>query len=358
MLVRSLTRVSGDRAAGARSFVRRQLMRILTRCIAAAVIFSGAGSAARGASLVVKAGGQTISPGTTLYLTTVPSMPNLVLSVSGGTSCDVFSYTVYVQYTDQAGHQTAASYTGMNNPGDQPSTVDWFNYVEGGTVTITWQLDGINGPNFGLFIYGTNPSPSTVDANLVGGPWFIQNLVAWESRAWSLAPAGKYKQYDAFGHPLWGTPDGIGLMQLEPDRRHSLDEDYWVYQTNITDGFAKLSDSKSGAYANWTNEYADMASNTGGNLVAANWPSDCETGANGAVCGGFGPKRTFFCGFDSGSSNGSPEGFGDGNWLHAYNGSYFVDWVDGTQQIPGHWEYDVQGPNNGYVYNVCTSPPL
>lgn len=184
----------------------------------------------------------------------------------------------------------------------------------------------------------------------------------------SLAPTQQYKQFDTNNstYPvLWGSPDGVGLMQVEPQNRHNGDEDFWAWSENIADGLNLLSNilasngPSAGPYTNWTNEYNDMINNTGGSPIPASWPSDCQNHANGAVCGGFSlPSPTFYCSFTSSNANGSPHGFGDGNWMHAYNGSYFVDWVDAVPPAPGYWEYDRQGTNNGYVYDVCTSAPL
>lgn len=313
-------------------------------------------------SLVVASGGQTRSEGVTLSINTIPNMPNLVLSVNGGTSCDSFSYQISIEYSDQAGATTGTNVTfnAQDVGGDQSSTVDWFSNFEGGNGTITWAFDGVQQPSFGFFINGSNADNGSVDAYLSSGPWFAENLVAWESGAYKYAPYNQYHQFVATPYdPVWGTPDGIGLMQLEPTNRASGDADYWSWPDNIADGLSLLSSIKSGngPYNYWTTEYNDMISNTGGNPVPANWPSDCATHANGAVCGGY-SAVTFYCSFSSANSNGSPNGFGDGNWIHAYNGYYFVDWVDGTGGATGHWEYDVQGPNNGYVYNVCTSRPL
>lgn len=153
-------------------------------------------------------------------------------------------------------------------------------------------------------------------------------------------------------------------MQVETANRLNGDEDYWAWSDDIADGLHLLSailatnGPTTGPYTFWTTEYNDMIANTGGNPVPANWPSDCVTPAHGAVCAGFGTLRTFYCSFSSGNANGSPNAFGDANWMHAYNGSYFVTWVDATPPSVGYWEYDALGPFNGYVYKVCTSAPL
>jgi hypothetical protein len=331
----------------------------------------GISAAAVGQTLVVTSGGNTVNQGNTLTITTVPSMPDLVLSVNGGTSCDSFSYQIDVEYTDQAGYTTGASYGALNVEGDLSSTVPWLGVLEGGNATITWTFDGVQqSSSFGFFINGSNPTNSTVDANIVidGGPWFSQNLIAWESGAYKYAPYSQYHQFVAAPYdPVWGTPDGIGLMQLEPVNRASGDQDYWNWGVNLADGFHYLSSilarngNGTGPYGVWTVEYNDMVANTaatGFNPVAANWPSDCQNHVNHAICGGYGTTLPAYCSFNSSNSNGSPNGFGDANWIHAYNGSYFVVWDDGVNGAVGNWEYDDQGPQNGYVYNVCSARPL
>jgi hypothetical protein len=322
---------------------------------------------ARSQTLAVNNGsGQAVNQGDTLSINTIPNMPGLTLSVNGGTSCDTFSYEIDVSYTDQAQFLTEVTYGASNIEGDLSSTVDWFGVLQGGSATITWTFNGVQQASFGFFINGINPPNSAVDAYLASGnaPWFAQNLTAWESGAYNYAPYNRYHQFDSNGYPLWGTPDGIGLMQLEQPARFSGGQDFWAWSLNIADGLTWLNGKKTtfDPYGNWTAELGDMTqntANTGSNPVPANWPSDCTNHANGAVCGGFNlPSPTFDCSFSSSNANGSPNGFGDGNWIHLYNGSYFVDWVDAVPPAPGYWEYDRQEPNNGYVYDVCTSPPL
>src|SRR6266487_1754227 len=94
-------------------------------CAALALLVLATTATASGQSLVVTSGGSTVSQGNTLSITTVPSMPSIVLSVNGGTSCDSVSYAVSVSYTDQAGQQTSATYVADNIQGDQSVTVSW-----------------------------------------------------------------------------------------------------------------------------------------------------------------------------------------------------------------------------------------
>ncbi|MGB2644098.1 MAG: hypothetical protein WBG02_07010 [Candidatus Acidiferrum sp.] len=179
--------------------------RRIRNCAVLALLLLGIGTTASGQTLVVTSGGSTVNQGDTLSINTIPNMPNLVLSVSGGASCDAFSYSIDVGYTDQSGYQTAgATYGGEDLPGNELVTVDWNGYLEGGTVTIYWTYNGVEESTFGFFINGLNPANSAVDAYLTsgGGPWFAQNLVAEESGAWTLSPTGQYKQFASSGYPL------------------------------------------------------------------------------------------------------------------------------------------------------------
>jgi hypothetical protein len=288
------------------------------------IIVLGIASGTRGQTLVVTSGGQTVNQGNTLSINTIPNMPNLVLSVSGGTSCDTVSYSVYVEYIDQAGYATSSTYSAQNYPGDAQVTIDWFGVLEGGNATITWGFDGVNEPSFSFFINGSNASSGAVDAYISSGPWFIRNLVAAES---------SYKQYDVYGYPLWGTPDGIGLMQLEPPYRASLDQDYWGWSTNVADGLNLLNGKQSAAYSHWTTQI-NFAQMDGG----PNPPALYGT----------------YCAFQQPQNGG--DYYGDADWIHYYNSNYYTQWVRPSPPNPGYWNMDGYN-HSGYVQRVCNAVP-
>jgi hypothetical protein len=296
-------------------------------------------------TLAVTSGGQTVGENTTVSINTIPNMPNLVLSINGGTSCDSFSYVVSVTYTDQAGAMTGHSYSSAADiEGDTSSTVDWSWGLEGGTATIAWEFDGSAEQAFTFYINGTNPSNSIVDSYLAGGaaPWFAQNLVAYESRAWSWAPSGRYKQFDSsgagggcvvpgWGCPIWGTPDGIGLMQLEPPARASSDQDFWAWSWNIADGIHWLYNEKQGpAYNSWNNEFQQMQADM---APGVRYPPDSDY---------------TYCYFSYPQNNNDT--YADGDWIHYYNGDYFIFWNHTNLS----WDID----SNGYVSKVCNTRPL
>lgn len=318
---------------------------------------------ARAQFVVQTNGGSTVSQGTTLSIDSSPAMPLLTFSVSGGAlTCDSLNWSMDISWTFVTGNQGSLLERSGTFYCNQTQTVDWNSEYGGGSATVSWSDDCGHAGNISFTILGTNPSPAAVDSFIPSTPWFWRNLLAWESRAWSTSPTGIYHQFASGGTPLdCDCPNGIGLTQLDPANGGTYPSginDFWAWNYNEVDGFNLLANIRTAAYNNWTSEWNDMSANTGGNLVPANWPSDCTTHANGAVCGGFTAGTTLFCSFSSANANGSPNGFGDGSWIHRYNGSFFVDWVDGTPNSPGYWEYDAQGPTNGYVFNVCKSPAI
>jgi len=315
-------------------FYYRKLF-VLTLCI---LPFAGK---VCGQSLVVVSGGNTVSQGGTVSINTIPNMPNLVLSVNGGTSCDVFSYQISITYSDQATPPattgTNVTFNAQDIEGDLSSTVDWFGNFEGGNATITWTFDGVQQSSFNFFVNGTNPPNSTVDSYLSNGDgaWFKQNLVAYESGAYTDAPYNQYHQFVATPYdPVWGAPDGIGLMQLEPPARASGDADFWAWPVNVADGLSWLDGKKSAAYQSWNNELTQMQSLTGGNPV---YPP---------------PTGYTYCYF-SYPQNGN-DSYSDGDWIHYYNGNYFIFFHPADSSGPNRWDIDT----TGYVMKVCNAAPL
>jgi hypothetical protein len=167
------------------------------------------------------------------------------------------------------------------------------------------------------------------------GAWFKQNLVAYESGAYTDAPYNQYHQFVATPYdPVWGTPDGIGLMQLEPPARASRDADFWAWPVNVADGLSLLDSKQSAAYQSWNNELTQMQSLTGGNPV---YPP---------------PTGYTYCYF-SYPQNGN-DSFSDGDWIHYYNGNYFIFFHPADSSGPNRWDIDT----TGYVMKVCNAAPL
>lgn len=304
---------------------RSRLVHTCLRYFALILTILGIVGVAAGQTLVVTSGGSAVNQGQTLPINTIPNMPNLVLSVNGGTSCDTFSFQVDVSYTDQAGRQTGATYEADDNPGGNAVTVDWNGRLEGGVATITWTFDGVQQSTFGFFIIGNNPAPSAVDAYASSGPWFIRNMITDESSYLQFVSG-----YPHFGPDRNPTAGGIGLFQLDPP---SGDEDYWAWYTNVADGLSLLNGKQIGAYNHWNTQIT-----------------------NAQADGGPNPPSTYgtYCAFQYPPNGG--DYYGDADWIHAYNSYYYTLWVRPSGGNPGHWNMD--GYNgSGYVQKVCNAVP-
>lgn len=149
-----------------------------------------------------------------------------------------------------------------------------------------------------------------------------------------FSPTGQYKQFDSLGYPLWGTPDGIGLLQLEPPNRTSVDQDYWSWPANVADGLSLLNRNQSGAYNHWTAQISSAQADGGPNP-----PSLSGT----------------YCAFRNPQNGG--DYYGDADWIHAYNAYYYTQWVRPAPPNLGYWNMDGYN-HSGYVQNVCNAAPL
>ncbi len=268
-------------------------------------------------------GGATVRSGETLYIDTSPFMPDVNLEVAN--TCGTLFWDLVISWTGVGGQATYVSTNGQI-PCGQWDSLDWVTIgYYGGTATIQWYVTAPNGttPGSGTFTFtiaGTNPPPSSVDA-LASVPWFFENIIQWES---------KYRQFDSSGNPLnCNCPNGIGLTQLDPPFTNN---DFWDWVNNVEDGLLMVLTPKQAlAYASWSNELAQMIATTGSSPVY--------------------PRTTSYsyCSFAYPQSNN--DSYADGDWIHAYNGGYYIFWDPPANGVAGFWDIDT----NGYVASVCNS---
>jgi hypothetical protein len=175
------------------------------------------------------------------------------------------------------------------------------------------------GGTFTFIIAGINPQASMVDS-VTGYPWFFQNMVAWESN---------YRQYDTNGFPLVSNNrNGIGLTQLDPPLSSN---DFWNWSANAIDGASVLIGKQSAAYASWDSEFQQMVNTTSGNPV-------------------YPPTTTYpYCVFQYPQTSG--RSYKDGDWIHFYNGGYYIFWIPPANGNAGFWDIDT----TEYVQHVCST---
>ena len=215
---------------------------------------------------------------------------------------------------------------------------------EGGSATIRWTVNGNAEPDFHFNILGKQ-DPSTTKTKvdsfygpIIGQAWFWGNILDQES-------SGR-QYYSSSGLPLaTGTPDGIGISQIEGTVNAPTDLDYWNYEANIEDGIAILNGTQNAAYSHYnglvtTHGYPPFTSSNDGDSLA-----DCQF---------------------SSTASGSVHSWKDAEWITSYNGNggvviggvnvypkgYYIEW-NGTSYYVNKDAPTVYSAHGSYVGDVC-----
>jgi len=271
-----------------------------------------------------------------------------------------------------------------------PWVVPWaqMTTLAGGNATINWTYNGVQ-QSFTFCILGTNPSESTVQSVLSSSPyWFANDIAVHEtdqsqfcdgttrtSGAPYCAAFGDF----AIGFPIWGRPQGYGVMQVDPP--FSLDT-IWNWSKNLSDDNTHLQNlagsmySMSGGSAypfwqrqvyQWYLENYNQISQTPPQ-PALPLPEDVDTG----------PYSTPNCAFIGSVSTPNPTGlystpftnitntywYGDAILMKQNAGTTnkctlstanYVAWKQGTLTQPGSWVFNKPTLDSAdIVYEFCT----
>ena len=220
-----------------------------------------AGAQIQGAAqptLVLTSNGAQISSGQTAWIDETPQMPNIQVHLAsastGQPASGVATYqltvTHTVTYTDIQGTHTHTDTAAFpNGPPNQVSAgANWspgISYFLGGDATLTWTYNSGPAQTFTFKIGGKNPSPQAVLNLLSSSPhWFTLKIAKSEH------PGGDYKQFsdNSSGTPIFGQPDGWGIMQIDPPGDIQRK---WNWQMNVQEGLARLQEKVDGGYAFW-----------------------------------------------------------------------------------------------------------
>ena len=305
-------------------------------------------------------GGQYCIAATTLWSGNNPEMPVLTYQGNGDSSCNSYSYTLELDFSqpgDSYGNaQSFGLYQSGQNPGNVPWTVNWSGnqgdigqYSEGGNGWIDLSVNGSVYDGFDFQVWGQNPTNQSVAAYIasLGAPWWYGHTLTWETlsdhRNWTgiyapgniqflfgMDPTGTY-----LGKPDWGYPDGFGLSQLDgsPGANPNLltDSSLWTWTTNLTYGVQVANANWMGAYFHTLNNLSQMLIDTQNAGSPPQYP---------AAIGGF-------CNFTwNGTGNNA---YWNADWINRYNGGYWANWT-GTA-----WSYG-SSFNPNYTTNVCGQP--
>lgn len=302
--------------------------------------------------------------------------------------------------------QLAANYkdrANINNPqsqsatlsGSQPWTPNWNNREFGGSVAIRAQVKSSNScsgliGNLTFAIWGVNQdagaqlryaAQQTNSLQLGGAAWFLPNLIAVESGGLQF---GYYSGgFHSSKQPLWGPPDGIGVMQVDRTvqgnaQYFTTENPYWNFMTNLQDGVDVLANlqqnsappscdtnykqvtnryCKGYAYDFWDRQIYQACIKNGGSAtpMQTNGPGTEYCNVNIPAA----PGTTYtYCGFDYPQGNSSA--YKDADWINDYNGvpcGYFISFDQTTNLWTINDSCTANGRSWHYVQDVCSTPP-
>jgi hypothetical protein len=182
-----------------------------------------------------------------------PEMPDIGLraylkNYSGGEVN--FQWNLRVQWVGPDGREFDDPFPGNTTAQNSDVSTWWVNWreiIRGGDeitldVTATTGKDVYNKTvNHGFKITGLNPYKATIKSAITeSDPLAIEVIIFMES-SWRQF----IKDYD---FPLWGYPNGYGLMQLD-NSPAATDEQVWDWKENLAGGEAHFGQTKSSALA-------------------------------------------------------------------------------------------------------------
>lgn len=282
-------------------------------------------------TLSVTLNGATVQAGSTVYISPTPSLPLLASLTpgSGGSLTGTATWTGNMAYTPNN-----FVYSLALGPVVQAATATWDigsllgGSFAGGSAQIQATYQG-SPYSLSFTILGQNPSVATVKSAIGTNPWFIQQLANYES--------GGYRQFLASGYPVFGAPNGFGIMQVDYNANVY---DLWTWTTNVNDGLAINAGNANAAKSAWTAQYNNWTAYNNGAAPSAQVPMYAN------VTWGTNP-----CVFSYAPSSGQYP-FSDGIWIKFYNtgsgGTPFITFANGA------WSTN---DGQSYVSRVCSTSP-
>lgn len=298
--------------------------------------------------LEVRKDGVLITDGHTVHLTegsafSPPQMPALTARLLGPPLGGTTTWKITTQYT---GHGRNDSDTYPSAGGAVlPSSSTWDiraafgSYVRGGTATITYRYNTSPESAFTFQIRGTNPSEANAKTRLGSSPWFLTRIARQESGI---------RQFNG-NDPLFGAPNGWGMMQLDPPPGP---QEIWSWWANVDAGKVRLNQKNGELTPRWNERVED-------------WTTWNRDNPNQQVAPPA-PRQEGNCLFvwaNGGSGSESEKSFRDACWIKRYNGlgvqpaRDFLIWQNtGVYEQDPRWEYYPSAtlPDGRIVYYVQT----
>jgi Glucodextranase, domain B len=253
-----------------------------------------------------------------LYITADPQMPSVtamarILGVTPDpTPTASFDWSLNISYTGPNGRQTSGQYQQSGVVGGS-----WMPYnpasatIRGGNAVFMASTvragQTLTGSSMGVQILGINPSHAQVNAALGGFP--ATSIACWESLQ-------RLAQFNGQGLPLFGGPNGYGIMQV--DNPPVSDDGIWNWRENVSEGLGILAQKQQDAIGYPGRVQAQYPHSNVPDFCALGW-IDNQTGHS-------------YCDLET---------------IQRYNGGAYWHWND-SQMV---W---VRQPPNNYVQSVLS----
>ena len=288
-------------------------------------------------TISLASGGQTVAAGSTVYIDPTPSLSlvaSLVPDRQGVNLTGNASWKIDTYYTAQNTNQFDCELTATTSAnGTWDIGAAFGGRFCGGSAVVSATYQGYTATFSFTILGGQNPTAAAVKSALGSTPWFIQQLAAWESSGRNSP--GPYSQFQTNGQPIYGPPNGFGVMQLD---YNPIPTDLWTWNENVSDGLSLNTSNGSWASGYWSDQVAAWTAYNSTHSPTA-MQQDVQEGP---------------CMFSYTPSGGNSHPFSDALWIKAYNSGYTSPFI--TFNDDGTWTV-VDSTNGNYVNNVCSQNP-
>ncbi len=326
-------------------------------------------------------------------------MVDLVFYVTNPPSAAAsIDWSIDVDYLDQAGYKPYDSVSATQRVGYVWSP-SWGGDSAGGTAAVKADFydchnNSVGSASFSFSIEGVSQTKTQTDSAYgSSAPWFFPYIIGDEScgTGYQFAPSqlsSCMSSENKTGDPLWGSPDGIGVAQIDMTAHFDdtyypyISDVYWNYKDNIGEALDVLNGEQESntcgspdyepsaceqyGYDFWDRQVYQMCQYKGGQYSAGSGlgMASCSTVQPISNPPSDLPDCSSFDGAQLTANQ--PSAYRDAEWITDYNGTggvsglyppgYYIIW----DQSSDAWTFNIlQSPPPGhygsYVGDVCNS---
>ena len=331
-------------------------------------------------TLRVTSNGNAVNSSQCLLIDTTPQMPQLtatVVSQDGSLITGNATWQVNITFAQKMrpdGHeevQTTSYPSGplQSVPANQPWNVPFGSLLAGGEAAIQWTYNGGAQTSFPFCIRGQNPDFGTATAALDAVPyWFAKNIAIHETNMSQFCEAGRAQvAYCAnssnYTLPIWGTPGGYGMMQVDPPPSQNA---IWNWRAAIAAGQDRIQtlagpaqDGEGGqAYQFWLRQARQFEQ------YNATQPANAQVQAPVDPGPYISPACTFVYSKTAYTGQANAHWFGDAILIKQYGGTgdiggntaNYLSWVNNNPNVAVPvWQFHKSNKiSKDVAYEVCT----